>query len=648
MAAAISATGLYLSTNSIPLLALTLLESTALVIMYRKGVILILADLFFWLLIGIPVVLGIIILFSDITSQDFMQVVLIKQALNGLLNVSIASIFRAFIPIRWYSLSHHIPLPRLSSRIFELSLISIALPSLIITFMLSDSTADRFEEQLSRQLEIRVGHLSELAQDHTEFHLKAIQNLSDVLNHKGHSEDLKQSLLESWNKKYPGFTTMIVADEKGIVTQGSPYETFQVLLEKPVAERDVSDRDYFIEVKKTKQYFVSKVFKGRGFGNDPIIAISTPLLINGEFQGVVEGSLNLPDFEAIDHSGDESSVMVLDESNTVIYASQELGLSALDTLELNETSQPYTNSLAAIEVNGSSYNYKQATTEHGWTIYVLTPFDGLIESYKNDFFGLIIALVVISVLALEVARRFASQVTRPLERLVTYFAMQRPVPRKAATLFSSQEVESVREQLQDSQRLMMDFQHELEEQVEEKTKELRKLNKQLENLSSHDPLTGVLNRRGFENEVDKVYQLACRNKTTVTIAIMDLDKFKNINDTYGHEAGDQCLIEVGKVLHSVFQRETDFVARYGGEEFIVLILGDDVDNHLKLLEKLRQEVAALEVNHSGQQIELTISIGAYNQTEEFSLSYQEMVSKADSLLYASKKGGRNRITSESQ
>ncbi|WP_223668759.1 sensor domain-containing diguanylate cyclase [Kangiella shandongensis] len=643
-----AAVGLYSSTQSFPLVLLSLLESIALVLLYRKGVLLILADVIFWLLIGIPVVLMSIVVFFDISSREFMQVILIKQALTGILNVSLASMIRPFIPLRWYALKHQAVLPRLSSRIFELALISIALPSVIITFILSDNTADRFEQQLTKQLDIRAKHLTELAQEHTRYHQKAIQNLAEVFSHKDTTDKFKQEMLNVWGKQYPGLLTMIVTDEHGIVTQGTPYANFEELLKQPIEKRDVSDRDYFKQTRQSLQAYVSGVFKGRGFGADPIIAVSAPIVIEGQFRGIVEGSLNLPDFERIDHLGDETSVLVLDESNHVIYASEELQLRALDRLELAETGQPYTNSLKAVELKNGAYNYKRVSTDDGWRIFVLTPFDGLIESYKKDFYGLIIILLIISGIALEVTRRIALQVTRPLERMVNYFALHRPVPRKPASYFSSQEIESVRQQLLESQQLMLEFQDELQQQVDDKTRELVLLNQKLEKLSTHDPLTGILNRRGFEQVVDKVYQLACRNKTPMTLAIMDLDHFKAVNDGYGHSAGDRCLIRVGKVLGDVFKRDTDFVARFGGEEFIVLIVGTDVANHLQLLEKLRQNIESMTVEHGEEHIQFTISIGAYSQVEQFNLDYHQMVSKADKLLYESKRLGRNRITTDKQ
>lgn len=638
----LSSLGLYLSIQSYPLIFLTLLEAIALMLFFRKGVLLIIVDILYWLLVGIPAVLLIIQLFFSITSADFTQVILIKQAMNGVLSVSLALLVMPFVPTRWYSQQVGRKLHTLSNRIFELSLICIVLPSLVITLILSDNSASRFETELSEELSIRAEHLQERVENYTADHLKAIESLAIVISDA--TVDRKQAILENWNQRYPGFLTMIVVDKAGVVETGVPKEQFLKVLSAPKTERNIKDRDYFYVPQKTGQPFISDAFKGRGFGNDPIVALSAPIFVDGEFSGLVEGSLNLPNFEMLDKSGDDSSILVLDSNGRVIYASSELALKSLTTASLVEKEQLYTDNLPALELNAKSFNYKTTKASNGWKIYVLSPFDGLILEYRNDFYGLIIGIFVIALIVLAVSRRFSIQVTRPLERLVRYFSSYRPVPDKARSYFSSQEIESVREQLQSSQRLMMDFQEELKQQVEEKTKALIKANEQLELLSTHDSMTGVMNRRGFEAAISKVYSLACRNQTPMTLAILDLDHFKVVNDTYGHSAGDECLVGVAQEMTKVFQRDSDFVARFGGEEFIILIIGTNTSDHVNLLESLRKNIESLQIDSEGQKISVTVSIGAYCQKERFNKDYEQVVSWADKLLYQSKENGRNRLT----
>jgi len=170
----------------------------------------------------------------------------------------------------------------------------------------------------------------------------------------------------------------------------------------------------------------------------------------------------------------------------------------------------------------------------------------------------------------------------------------------------------------------------------------------LKKLSSHDPLTGILNRRGFEQVVDTVFPLACRNQSNVTLAIMDLDHFKHINDKFGHNAGDACLITVAQTIEEVLQRDSDYVGRFGGEEFVALIIGESVEQHSHLLQSVRRMIEELTVEYEGDDIQFTISIGAYSLTDQFDMNYDKMLCTADKLLYESKKSGRNRMTHKSQ
>ncbi|GAA0205569.1 hypothetical protein GCM10009123_11300 [Kangiella japonica] len=177
---------------------------------------------------------------------------------------------------------------------------------------------------------------------------------------------------------------------------------------------------------------------------------------------------------------------------------------------------------------------------------------------------------------------------------------------------------------------------------------MKLINEKLEFLSRQDQLTNIFNRRGFELATQKVFKLAVRNKNTVTFAVLDVDNFKFINDSLGHSAGDKCLEFIGERLRDIFKRDTDFVGRYGGEEFVVLIAEGTGDMHLDLLERLRASIESGRVPYEGQQVKMTVSIGAYTLSEDFSLSYEGIIKKADDLLYISKRSGKNKITHKEQ
>lgn len=637
--------GLYSATGSLTLVALTLVELLVLILLYRKGVLLLFADILFWLVIGIPVTYLFVQLLYDIESTDFTQIILIKQALNGLLSVSIATMLRALIPYKWYYSNDGVAPPKLSKRILELCLVSLAIPSLIMMLLLSNRSADTLERKLIQELETRSEHLRDRVDNYIQLHLTALGSLTEVLRDDPNAL-YSQELMALWMERYPGFLTMIRTDNDGIVISGSPADKFNALLSMPKEERDVSDRDYFIVAKKGEKSYVSNVFRGRGFGRDPIIALSIPLIQGKQFKGIVEGSLSLPKFDSMDDIGEGRLLLVVDTEGHLIYASKALKLKPLDDIDITDINSQYSNRVKSLRLNGSTvFNYESVKTDNGWRVYVLSETDELLVEYRNSFYVLFVTLLLISVVASRVAHYFTLNITRPLERLIASFSAQKEI-KLSRKYFHSQEIESVERQLQKTQHVMLDFQEELKSQVANKTKELYELNEELERLSSHDPLTGILNRRGFEQVIETVYPLACRNKTTITLAIMDLDHFKKVNDICGHTAGDYCLVSVGETIQNVFQRDSDYVARFGGEEFVALIIGGKREQHIELLEALRKKIENEPVQFEGNRIELTISIGAYSLVNSFKPTYEDLISLADKLLYQSKHEGRNRLTAQ--
>lgn len=169
--------------------------------------------------------------------------------------------------------------------------------------------------------------------------------------------------------------------------------------------------------------------------------------------------------------------------------------------------------------------------------------------------------------------------------------------------------------------------------------------KEMLNQSRVDGLTQIPNRRGFDEFLSNEWKRCARLKKNIALAIMDLDHFKLLNDTYGHQAGDQCLIEVGRLLKSFTKRPNDFCARYGGEEF-VLIWGDSSPQSAKdMAQKLLADLAALNIPNKKSPLAkcLTASIGLASMVPDRHSDAFVIIKKADDLLYKAKKNGRFRI-----
>lgn len=182
--------------------------------------------------------------------------------------------------------------------------------------------------------------------------------------------------------------------------------------------------------------------------------------------------------------------------------------------------------------------------------------------------------------------------------------------------------------------------NELEAQVAKRTAQLRSANRQLAEAARVDPLTRVLNRRGFAEEAEAEVQRAIRSGRNFTLILADIDEFKRFNDRYGHACGDHLLVRVAHIIGSRV-RDVDRVARWGGEEFIVLLPETELEGAAVLAEKLRESIACNLFEFEGQSLSITMTFGlaAYRQGE----GLDSCVARADAALYQGKEQGRNKV-----
>jgi len=185
----------------------------------------------------------------------------------------------------------------------------------------------------------------------------------------------------------------------------------------------------------------------------------------------------------------------------------------------------------------------------------------------------------------------------------------------------------------------------LENLVAHRTAELHEANQKLEMLAYQDALTGLYNRRYFNNALENEIHRARRNRNPLSLLICDVDHFKNYNDHYGHVAGDKCLQQISMVLARHFQRASDLIARYGGEEFCVILPGVQANEAQLLSEQLRQAVFQEKLEHKASPIadRITISIGIVTCIVDEDFSAEVLIREADKALYKAKNDGRNRV-----
>ncbi len=158
-------------------------------------------------------------------------------------------------------------------------------------------------------------------------------------------------------------------------------------------------------------------------------------------------------------------------------------------------------------------------------------------------------------------------------------------------------------------------------------------------LSLTDALTGLYNRRHFDNTIEREFMRSKRYGGDLSLAIIDIDFFKKINDTYGHLCGDYILKEAAYLIMDNF-RKTDFVFRYGGEEFVVILTETNLASSKIPLERLRAKIAEYPFVFNGQPLHITVSTGVSSNNAE---TIEEFLDNADKALYRAKQTGRNKV-----
>lgn len=159
-----------------------------------------------------------------------------------------------------------------------------------------------------------------------------------------------------------------------------------------------------------------------------------------------------------------------------------------------------------------------------------------------------------------------------------------------------------------------------------------------------DSLTGISNRRFFDENIDKIWNRCILDKEPLSLIMVDIDLFKNYNDYYGHQAGDACLKKVAQGIQDALRRSSDQAIRYGGEEFLVVLPNSSAKGALEVAERIKQRIAELKIQHADSSVDrvVTVSQGIVEMSDP-NCSVYESVMLADHLLYQAKKNGRNRI-----
>jgi diguanylate cyclase (GGDEF)-like protein len=185
-------------------------------------------------------------------------------------------------------------------------------------------------------------------------------------------------------------------------------------------------------------------------------------------------------------------------------------------------------------------------------------------------------------------------------------------------------------------------------EMHRETELLERANETLHQLSALDGLTGIPNRRSFEERIDEEWRRALRDQASLAVLMIDIDHFKAYNDRYGHLQGDDCLVQIAGTLARTVNRPADFVARYGGEEFVAVLPDTDARGAALVADRVRQRIESLGMTHEVSPVApvVTVSVGFAAVVPTGSLGVTDLLGASDRALYEAKRNGRNRIDGE--
>ncbi|MCL1125678.1 diguanylate cyclase [Shewanella surugensis] len=620
----------------------------------RKNVYALYASIAYWLLLGMPLFYLYATFFTHIPSAS-LPFIALKQSINALIYTSLGALIVLIVPYFWHFKTKIIDSQR---RTFNAQLtytftLVVTLSLLSSTLLFNNQFIKRQKATIYDNLNDSVVHLGTFTSVFLSEHLKAINNAAHWLSIDNQGQEDWQYQLTSLHQSYPSFITMLLADKKGNVIAASPKADLDLSL-KP----NIADRDYFQQAFFYQQRFISSVFLGRGFGNDPIVAISAPIYSPKQKHNpiaIIEGSLNLNQFAQIDHANTQNhqqAMLLVDGHQKVIYASKMLMLKPLTSLKMTLVGEEYETGLPMMNIIDTKnpmpeFIYAAFKLKNGWTLYALNPLMPLIKLIEELYLATFAILIIALLVTLYITRVVSLRLTQPLELIAKDFGQKHTTTLDIEQVENEapQEIYDLHQRIQKSKQTLINYQSELENSVTLRTQELEKANVKLKSLSEIDPLTGLCNRRSAELKFNTLHEINQRNNETMVVALLDLDHFKQVNDIQGHLGGDEALKAISALLVSTFKRDTDVISRFGGEEFLLILSFSEplkIEAHLN---HFREKLAQTRLSNPLTQAHFTVttSIGAIMASPRFSASLEDWIKQADINLYKAKDSGRNKV-----
>lgn len=459
----------------------------------------------------------------------------------------------------------------------------------------------------------------------------------------------------------PELRSLAAADAQGRLAALIRESLAPELLRSQVGE-SVADRDYFTVALQERRSYVSEVLRGRLPGNEPIVALSAPILgADGQVLGVLQGTMEL---DLLDRRLESSlqrfpHALVVDGSGQVVFASAALGrargsrLQGLDPDAMSELADSETGMLE-LELEGVVYYAIGERVREGWLAIALLPRQALHEVVREAA-KLGAAVLLATLVAAWFAARWGSAwISRPVHTLSQAIRGLQPqgngarlgealdLPRELKPI--ANELESLAQREHEAFARLDAALREREHEIERRTSALRRAVDALRDESRTDSLTGVGNYRAYRQWLEESWRMVAASGGLLGVLQVDIDHFKQFNDRYGHPRGDSCLRQIAELLVAEGQACQARVARTGGEEFTLLCTRCSRDELQTLAARLVEAVAALQIPHEDSPHgRVTLSVGMACQAWRAGISPEDTIGAADAALYAAKRSGRNRM-----
>src|SRR5690625_3370036 len=457
---------------------------------------------------------------------------------------------------------------------------------------------------------------------------------------KDGSIDIMATRFKFFHTHHKQFDSIVYIDKSGDVIIDTAAE--QIISEN--RKINLKDRDYFKAAKSGKEYITDTAVSSNS--QEPVIILSSPIIDDsGDFQGVVFGATyfsKLNQYLSQTIHSDTSEVMLINDKGKVLSSAMCQKESLIEGANNTFNVRLY-NIIKNDPADNGVITFDQS--EHGESLIAYTSlFDDryyLVNKISKQeilapHIQLIMLMITIGLLIIFIGFVIVIPVSKQLGR--PFVSLVEATKQMRAGQYQTRiDPEKFTTSPTELQLLMHSF--------NDMAASVYKSKQTLKELSNTDGLTGIANRRYFEDRLEEIWQKAVQNKTPTSLIFVDVDYFKKYNDQFGHLMGDSCLIQLAHAMKSAVGTNDYLLARYGGEEFVVTMPNTSKGNAQKLAEEIRQEVSNLQIRRTKDQSNqyVTVSLGVATVIPTDTMTKEDLIQLADQSLYEAKSAGRNQV-----